>query len=170
MQQNRSRPIRSVYTKVVFGNLGKTVAWGHAIVKRALSWWRHHGKCFWQWLHDAITMFSRACSTMRSLIVFTMLSQCIQATFQCSDRWSLCCISELQVVHHFKLWKSLRSGYNYPCHKGRQNMPIYGIHVCNVVMVMGKRLYVGITGWFLHCSYTVGPYGNGPTGNYTRCT
>ena len=140
MWQNRSRLIRLVYTKVVFGNLGKTVAWGHATVKRALSWWRHHGKCFWRWLHDAVTMSSRDRSTMRSLIIFTMPSQCIQATFQRSDRWLLCCISELRVVHHSKLWKSLRSGYNYPCHKGRQNMPIYGIHVCNIVTVWVKKI------------------------------
>ena len=143
MRRNRSRPIRLVYTKVVFGNLGKTVVWGHATVKRVLSWWRHHGKCFWRWLHDAITMSSRDHSTMWSLIVFTMPLQCIQATFQCSDCWSLCCVSELRVVHCIKLWKNLRSGYNYPCHEGRQNMPTYGIRVCNVVMVMGKKIICG---------------------------
>ena len=163
MRWNHSRLIRSVYTKVVFGNLGKTVAWGHTTVKRALLWWRHYGKCFWWWIHNAITMSSRDHSTMWLLIIFMMLLQCIQATFQCSNRWLLCCISELQVVHCIKLWKSLRSGYNYPCHKGRQNMPIYGICVCNVVMVWVKKIYVGIAGPFPHCSYTVGPYGSRPT-------
>ena len=29
---------------------------------------------------------------------------------------------------------------------------------------------VGITGQFPRYSYTVGPYGKGPTGNYTTCT
>ena len=35
-----------------------------------------------------------------------------------------------------------------------------------VVMVKGKK-DVGITWRFLHCSYTVGPYGSGPTSDYT---
>ena len=35
-----------------------------------------------------------------------------------------------------------------------------------VVMGEGKK-DVGITGQFPRCSYTVGPYGSGPTGNYT---
>ena len=29
---------------------------------------------------------------------------------------------------------------------------------------------MGIAGWFLCYSYTVGPYGKGPTSNYTTCT
>ena len=34
----------------------------------------------------------------------------------------------------------------------------------------GKKNDVGIAGQFPHCSYTVGPYGKGPTGDYTTCT
>ena len=34
----------------------------------------------------------------------------------------------------------------------------------------GKNNDVGIAGWFPRCSYTVGPYGKGPTGDYTTCT
>ena len=33
-------------------------------------------------------------------------------------------------------------------------------------MVKGKK-DVGITWQFPHCSYTVGPYGSGPTSDYT---
>ena len=35
-----------------------------------------------------------------------------------------------------------------------------------VVTVNGKK-DVGIAQQFPHCSYTVGPYGSGPTGDYT---
>ena len=34
----------------------------------------------------------------------------------------------------------------------------------------GKNNDVGIAGQFPCCSYTVGPYGKGPTGDYTTCT
>ena len=34
----------------------------------------------------------------------------------------------------------------------------------------GKNNNVGIAGQFPRCSYTVGPYGKGPTGDYTTCT
>ena len=33
-----------------------------------------------------------------------------------------------------------------------------------------SKKIVGITGWFPRYSYTVGPYGKGPTGDYTTCT
>ena len=35
---------------------------------------------------------------------------------------------------------------------------------------IGKNNDVGITGRFPCCSYTVGLYGTGPTGDYTTCT
>ena len=44
-----------------------------------------------------------------------------------------------KIIHSVNNLLKEPSGYNYPCHKGRQNMPIYGIHVCNIVMVMGKK-------------------------------
>ena len=34
----------------------------------------------------------------------------------------------------------------------------------------GKNNDVGIAGGFPRCSYTVGPYGKGPTSDYTTCT
>ena len=34
----------------------------------------------------------------------------------------------------------------------------------------GKNNDVGIAGRFPCCSYTVGPYGKGPTSDYTTCT
>ena len=43
---------------------------------------------------------------------------------------------------------------------------------CNkiyIVTVKSKKI-MGIAGQFPHYSYTVGPYGKGPTGNYTTCT
>ena len=142
VQQNHSRLNRSVYTKVVFGNLGKTVAWGHATVKGALLWCRHHGKCFWWWLHNAITMSSRDCSTMQSLIVFTMPPLCIQAMVQHSNCQLLCCISELWVVHHLELHKNVKFGYYYPCHKGRQNRPILWYLCLQCSDSMGKKIYL----------------------------
>ena len=36
-------------------------------------------------------------------------------------------------------------------------------------MVKSKKI-MGITRQFPHYSYTVGPYGKGPTGDYTTCT
>ena len=34
----------------------------------------------------------------------------------------------------------------------------------------GKNNDMGSAGWFPRCSYTVGLYGKGPTGNYSTCT
>ena len=43
---------------------------------------------------------------------------------------------------------------------------------CNKIYVVTVKVrkIVGISGKFPHYSYTVGPYGKGPTSDYTTCT
>ena len=65
-------------------------------------------------------------------------------------------------------WRWVRKGewrYLRVLTRSRLSQPQW-IAARYVVMGEGKK-GVGIAGQFPRCSYTVGPYGSGPTGNYT---
>ena len=67
---------------------------------------------------------------------------------------------------------TLKKFKSFPTVSQDLKVNLCGLQQDNRVMVMVriKNDDVGIAGRFPCCSYTVGPYGKGPTSDYTTCT